>query len=139
MKDDEKFRGFKQKMIEDNEKNYGTEIRTRFGDSAIDDSNAKIMGLTREQHAEAEIMSSQIIDALKAAFLAGNPAGEAAQKVCALHEKWLGFYWRHYSRQAHLGLAQTYVDDPRFTRYYDEKVAPGSAAFLLEAMKIYCR
>jgi len=44
---------------------------------------------------------------------------ELAQKVCALHKEWLEYFWNHYSKEAHLGLAQTYVDDPRFKKYYD--------------------
>jgi len=38
----------------------------------------------------------------------------------------------------HLGLAQMYVDDPRFTAYYD-KIAPGAAMFLRDALEIYCK
>ncbi len=45
-----------------------------------------------------------------------------------LHKEWLCFYWNHYTKEAHLGLAQMYVDDSRFRAYYDA-VAPGCAAF----------
>lgn len=34
------------------------------------------------------------------------------------------------------GLAQMYVDDSRFTAYYDEK-QPGAAEFLRDAVHIY--
>lgn len=37
-----------------------------------------------------------------------------------------------------MGLAQMYVDDPRFSEYYD-KIAPGCAAFLRDAVIIYCK
>lgn len=138
MNNEEKFEGFKQKIIEDNEKEYGTEIRARYGDDVINASNAKIMGLTCKQHADVEELSRQINDYLKAAFEAGNPASELTQKVCDMHRKWLGYFWNTYTKEAHLGLAQAYVDDPRFTKYYDDKAASGCAAFFLEAMKIYC-
>ena len=139
MNDAEKFEGFKQKMVEDNEKEYGAEVRTKYGDEAINASNAKIMGMTPKQYAEVEALSREINESLKAAFEMGDPAGEQAQKVCELHRKWLGFFWNIYSKEAHLGLAQAYVDDPRFTKYYDDHAAPGCTAFFLEAMKIYCR
>jgi len=139
MNDEEKFQGFKQRIIEDNEKAFGTEVRAKYGEDAINASNAKIKGLTREQYAEAEELSRQINDSLKEAFEAGNPSGELAQKVCDMHKKWLGYFWNNYSKEAHLGLAQTYVDDPRFTKYYDDNVTAGCAEFFLEAMKIYCR
>lgn len=41
-------------------------------------------------------------------------------------------------KEAHLGLAQAYVSDPRFKRYYDS-IEKGCAQFLLDALKIYCK
>jgi hypothetical protein len=49
----------------------------------------------------------------------------------------LGYFWDHYTKEAHLGVAQTYVEDPRFIKYYDS-IAVGCADFLFEAIKIYC-
>lgn len=47
-----------------------------------------------------------------------------------------GFFGDSYSKEAHAGVAQMYVDDPRFTAYYDER-QPGLAAFLRDAVLIY--
>ncbi len=132
MNNDEKFEGFKRKIIEDNEKIYGAEARARYGDGAVDASNANIMGLTCGRYAEAEELSRRINDSLKTAFKAGDPAGELAQKVCEMHRQWLGYFWNNYSREAHLGLAQLYVDDPRFTKYYDDNAARAAPHFFLK-------
>ncbi len=137
MSNKEKFEGFKQKMLDENEKQYGKEIREKFGDAIVDASNAKMMGLTTEQYEKVQNLSCQINDLLKAAFEQGNPSSELAQKACALHKEWLGYFWKHYSKEAHLRLAQGYVDDPRFRKYYDA-VATGCAEFLRDAIKIYC-
>ena len=137
MSNKEKFEGFKQKMLDDNEKQYGKEIREKFGDAVVDASHANMMGLTAEQYEKAQNLSCQINDTLKKAFEQGDPSSELAQKVCALHKEWLGYFWNHYSKEAHLGLAQSYVDDPRFRKYYDA-VAVGCAEFLRDAIKIYC-
>lgn len=137
MSDKEKFEGFKQKMLEKNEKQYGKEIREKYGNDIVDASNAKMMGLTAEQYKKVQELSCQISDLLKTAFEQGDPSSELAQKVCALHKEWLGYFWNHYSKEAHLGLAQTYVDDPRFRKYYDA-IAAGCAEFLRDAIKIYC-
>ena len=137
MSDKEKFEGFKRKMLDENERKYGREIREKYGDDIVDASNAKLMGLTAEQYKKIQELSRQINDTLKAAFEQGDPSSELAQKVCALHKEWLGYYWTHYSKEAHLGLAQTYVDDPRFRKYYDD-IAVGCAEFLRDAIKIYC-
>jgi DNA-binding transcriptional MerR regulator len=137
MSDKEKFEGFKQKLIDENERKYGKEIRKKYGDNIIDASNAKIRGLTAEQYENVQELSRQINDSLKTAFEQGDPSSDLAQKVCALHKEWLEYYWNHYSKEAHLGLAQTYVDDPRFRKYYDA-IAVGCAEFLVDAIKIYC-
>jgi DNA-binding transcriptional MerR regulator len=137
MRDEEKFEGFKEKMIDENEKRYGKEIREKYGDKTVDASNAKMMRMTAEQYEKTQELSRQINESLKIAFELGDPSSELAQKVCALHKEWLGHYWNHYSKEAHLGLAQTYVDDPRFREYYDA-IAVGCAEFLRDAIKIFC-
>ena len=110
MTDIEKFEGFKEKMIDENEKNYGTEIREKYGKDII----------------------------LKKAFKTGDASSELAQEVAKLHHKWLCYTWNTYSKEAHSSLAQMYVYDERFTSYYDRE-QPGLAKFLRDAIVIYTR
>lgn len=138
MKDQEKFEGFIEKIIDENEQKYGEEIREKYGDDVVNRSNAKLKGMTSEQYTQLEALSLELNNTLKAAFEQGNPAGELAQKACELHKKWLCYYWDDYSKEAHIGVTQMYVDDPRFTSYYD-KIAVGCAAFLRDAVLIYCK
>lgn len=138
MSDKEKFEGFKQKLIENNEAKYGDEIREKYGNETIDRSNTKIKGMTPEQYAGVEKLSQEVNETLKAAFEQGDPANELAQKVCDLHRQWLCHFWGSYSKEAHIGVTQMYVDDPRFTEYYD-KIAPSCAVFLRDAVAIYCK
>ncbi len=139
MTDKEKFEGFKQKMIDTNEQKYGEEIRKKYDDSVVDATNSKIIEMTPEKYKEVEVLNKELNETLKAAVKTANPAGELAQKVCELHKKWICSYWADgmYSKSAHKALAQSYVDDTRFTAYYD-KIAPGSAKFLRDAVNIYC-
>ncbi|WP_066291118.1 MerR family transcriptional regulator [Bacillus sp. FJAT-29937] len=136
MTDKEKFNGFKKKMIEDNEKKYGKEIREMYGNDTIDQSNAKLMNMTEEDYEKVTSLANEVTATLAAAFVTGDPAGELAQKAADLHKQWLFYYWKEYSKEAHAGLAQMYVDDERFTAYYD-KVQPGTAEFLRDAIHIY--
>jgi DNA-binding transcriptional MerR regulator len=136
MSDKEKFEGFKQKMIDHNEKKYGQEIRVKYGDEQIDQSNKKIKDMTKEQYAEVEKLAADVLSTLNEAFTTGDPAGELAQKTADLHRRWLCCYWSSYSKKAHAGLAQMYVNDERFTAYYD-KNQPGAATFLRDAIHIY--
>lgn len=136
MTDKEKFEGFKQKMVDDNEKKYGEEIRKKYGNDTVEKSNKKVKNMTEEQYNAVTKLSEELTVTLSEAFKTGNPAGELAQKAAELHKQWLTFYWSEYSKEAHAGLAQMYVDDERFTAYYD-KNQPGTAAFLRDAILIY--
>lgn len=138
MSDKEKFEGFKQKLVDDNENKYGKETREKYGEDAVNKSNAKVKGMTEAQYEEVTKLEQQVLDNLKAAMATGNPAGELAQKTADLHRQWLSFYWDKYSKVAHAGLAQMYVDDERFSAYYD-KVQPGAAEFLRDAVQIYTK
>jgi len=137
MSDTEKFEGFKKAMIENNEQQYGSEIREKYGDAVVGDANATVMGLSAEQYQKVQSLSDQITETLKMALSEGNPASELAQKACALHEEWLKYFLPHYSKEIHRGLAQSYVTDPRFKKYYDE-IAIGCAEFFCAAIDIYC-
>lgn len=136
MTDKEKFEGFKQKMIDENEQKYGKEIREKYGDETVERSNQKVKNMTQEQYAAVTELGNQVTATLAEAFKTGDPAGELAQKAADLHKQWLTFFWNEYTKEAHAGVAQMYVDDPRFTAYYDEK-QPGTAAFLRDAVHIY--
>jgi hypothetical protein len=139
MNDQEKFEGLKKKLIEDNEQKYGKEIRKQFGDQTVDASYEKLRKMTPDQYASAEQLEQELNAALLEAFRAGNPAGEPAQKAALLHKQWLCRFWPEgtYTTQAHAALAQSYVDDARFAAYYD-KLAPGCAAFLRDAVQVFC-
>lgn len=136
MMNQEKFKGFKQKLVEDNETKYGKEIREKYGDETVNKSNQKVNGMSQEQYDEVTKLATAVIETLHAAFKTGDPAGKLAQKTADLHRQWLCYYWDSYSKEAHAGLAQMYVDDPRFTAFYDEK-QPGSAEFLRDAVLLY--
>lgn len=136
MSDKEKFEGFKKKLVEENEQKYGSEIREKYGDSQVEASNKKFLNMTQEEYAEFEKLGQEVLDTLKEALASGDPAGEQAQKAADLHRQWLCYSWGTYSKEAHAGLAQMYVDDERFTAYYD-KVQPGMAAFLRDAVFVY--
>lgn len=136
MTDKEKFEGFKQEKLEENDKKYGKEIREKYGNESVERSNKKFKNMTEEQYQEVTSLEQAIKDKLSQAMKTGDPAGDLAQEAADLHKKWLCYYWDSYSREAHAGLAQMYVEDERFTAYYD-KAQPGTATFLRDAVLIY--
>ncbi|HZG15624.1 MAG TPA: MerR family transcriptional regulator [Candidatus Bathyarchaeia archaeon] len=136
MTDQEKFEGFKQELIDENEKKYGHEIRGKYGDEVVNQSNEKLKRMTKEEYEAVKHLENEMYETLEQAMKGGNPASDLAQKAASLHRQWLCFYWSDYSKEAHAGLAQMYVDDERFKAYYDA-MQPGMAEFLRDAIHVY--
>ncbi|QSF47596.1 MerR family transcriptional regulator [Paenibacillus tianjinensis] len=136
MSNEEKFAGFKQKLIDDNEQKYGQEVREKYGGEAVEKSNRKLSNMTEEQYTALQQLEADMFESLEQAMEEGDSASELAQKAADLHRQWLSFYWDTYTKEAHAGVAQMYVDDERFTAYYD-KVRPGMAKFLRDAVHVY--
>ena len=137
MTNEAKFEGFKKRLIEDNEKQYGEEIRAKYGDETVDASNAKLRNMTEEQYKAMQQLEQQVFVRLKEAMENGDAASDLAMEVAELHKRWLSFHWSHYSKEAHAGLAQMYSADERFIAYYDERVARGATQFLIDAIINY--
>jgi len=138
MTDNEKFEGIKQGIIDENEQKYGKEVRSRYGDEAIDESNSYLKGLSKEQFEKGELLREEIEQILASAFTEGNPAGELAQRACDLHRQWLQLYYPKYSKEYHVALSEMYVADERFRSNYD-KIAAGCTEFFRDAIHIYCQ
>ncbi len=124
-------------LIAENEARYGAEIRSKYGDGAVNQANAKIGSMTGEQYEQWKQLEQEIRTGLEQAVLNHDaPDGEMGKHLTALHRQWLSFTWSQYTPAAHKGLAQMYVCDERFTAYYDRNV-PGCAAFLRDAIQIH--
>lgn len=139
MGDKEKFEGFKRDLIKENEEKYGREVRDAYGEEAVEASNRKLAGMSKEEWKKQEDLSGEIMETLKAAMAEGDPAGKIAQKACDLHRQWLCMFWSDsaYSREAHRGMGEMYAADERFKAYYD-RIQDGAAEFLRDALNIYC-
>lgn len=138
MSDKEKFAAFAQRLVDENERKYGAEIRAKYGDRAVDASNAKVRGITKEQYEKAERLNTKFEETLKNAFATGDPAGELAQKACELHKQWLCIFYPNYSKEYHMGLGELYISDERFRTNY-EKLAVGCTEFFHTAINVFCK
>lgn len=136
MTDEEKFKGFAETIVKENEMRYGKEIREKYGEETVDACNEKVRKMTAQQWQQAQELDLQIKETLKAACEQGDPAGEMAEKLCELHRRWLCMFWKEgmYTKEMHCNLAEMYVTDERFASYYNE-VVPGGALFLRDAVR----
>ena len=133
MSDKEKFEGFKRNLIEKNEKQYGKEIREKYGNKAVDESISK---LSESEWNDLESLSKKVNESIKKAMILGDSNSEEAREAVKLHKAWLDHYG-NYSKEAHIGLGEMYVYDDRFKKYYDDNVGEGAAEFLRDAIKNY--
>ena len=126
-------------MLEEYAETHEAESRARYGDREVDAMRNRIKGVTQEQYAEWEQLESEVLQKLSAAVAAGaDPAGEAGKEITALHHRWLTVTGNEYDVQRRRGLAELYVQDERFTAYYDRE-RPGCARFLRDAVLIWAK
>lgn len=123
------------KDVAANEEAYGAEIRERFGDEVIDAANRKYVLADDAAHLQANELELAIKEQLRRALEAGSVSGPEAKRLAAMHKRWLTMYWPDglYTPEAHKGLADGYLADERFKKYYEE-VAPGATQFLRDAI-----
>lgn len=136
MTDKEKFEGFKEQLIHENEEKYGTQIRSDYGDETIDNSNYKFQSMTQEDYESFKRLEQEIIEQLIEATHTGNPSSRLAQQLVEKHKQWLMYTWNNYTEVAHAGLAEIYISDESFSSYYDQHVE-GGAQFLRDAIIHY--
>lgn len=134
MSDEKKFEVFKQKILEGHGETYEAESRSKYGDAEVNSMLARFKGTTQEQYAELEHLEQEILEKLYAAVTAGaDPAGEKGKEIAELHRRWLTAAGGKHDVLRHRGVAELYVQDKRFTAYYDKKQA-GCARFLRDAV-----
>ena len=122
MSDQEKFFAF-QKQIKENEKQYGLEAHTLYGEDPVHQTNQKLLAMNPSKAQIFQKLEADIKNKLERAVSTGElPQGEIGKKVVQLHKQWLCCVWESYSPQAHRGLAHLYTADERFRAYYDNRL-----------------
>lgn len=129
MTNEQKFEGF-----DFSSNPYEQEARKRWGDEAVDKSNAKVGQMTKQEQEELAGRMNAIYAKL-AAIRSESPESEQSQ---AAIKEWFNLLNRmgSYSLESFKGLGQMYVDDVRFTKNID-KFGEGLALFMRDAMAVY--
>ena len=129
MSNKEKFEGFDFRQNP-----YEQEARERWGDKAVDQSNAKVNAMSKGEKKDFEEAFNSIYRKL-AEIRHISPESETAQ---AAIKEWFDFLnnMGNYSLDAFKGLGQMYVDDERFTKNIDQ-FGEGLAKFMCEAMAVF--
>lgn len=128
MSNKEKFEGFKEKLINDNDENYKDEVIKNYGKESYERSKKAFKHMTEDQYNHMNQLNVDLFVALKNYKL--DPSNELlAQNIFNLHKAWITFAWGSYDKNKHRGVADLYIQDERFMKYYD-KDTPGLAKLL---------
>ena len=139
MTNKEKFEGFKKKSIEDNEKIYGKEIREKYGDKVVNESNSKFLNMSEKDFENMNKIEQDMFNKLKYIMKSNDLESNEAKQIYDNHKKWLSYSWNNYTKEAHIGLAEMYVYDERFTVYYDDKIGEGASKLLRDIIIKYAK
>jgi MerR family transcriptional regulator, thiopeptide resistance regulator len=120
----------------DPEKNerWNKEVDEKYDSEKVAESKRNVGKMSKEQfksvQKQGEIITMAIGEKmhLKSSFL-------EVQDLIKQHQKWIENFYA-CSAEMYRGLGQVYKENPEFTAYY-EKVKPGLAAYMCEAMSFY--
>ena len=139
MSNKEKFEGLKKAGLEENERKYGKEIRDKYGDETVEASNKKFMNMSEEDFNKMNKIEEEIFKGLLEVIRTSDLESNEAKEVYENHKKWLSFTWPSYSKEAHIGLAEMYVADERFAKYYNDKAGKEVVNTLREIIVRYAK
>ena len=115
---------------------YEEEARQRWGNTPEFEASVKrAKSYTKQDWDQIKAEGADIMQHL-AALIDRDPADKDVQKWIARHHGQINERFYHCTPAIYRGLANAYVDDPRFASFY-EKIKPGLAKFMRSAMLVY--
>lgn len=131
------FKPFDASALEQAKAQYEQEARERWGDTqAYAQSEAKTRAYGKADWEEIAAQAEELYRSL-AACMGDGPASPRAQKLVGQWQAHITRYYYGCTDDMLAGLGALYVADERFTRHID-RFAPGLAAFLGDAIRVYC-
>jgi DNA-binding transcriptional MerR regulator len=121
---------------EHRQSDFDPEVMQRWGDTdAYRESRRRTSAYTKDDWLRIQSQAQAVLDAAVAAMRAGAaPESTEAMDAAEAHRLQISETFYPCSYEIHLGLADAYTSDPRFTAFY-EKVAPGLAQYLADAIR----
>ena len=115
---------------------YAAEVEERWGGTEpYKESQRRAARYTKDDWQRIKAEGQAAIDRVVAAMNAGKPAeSPEAMDGAEAHRHQINDAFYELSYEMHVGLAEMYLADPRFTATY-ERIAPGLAQYLHDAIK----
>lgn len=131
------FKPFDASALQQAKAQYEREARERWGGTqAYAQSEAKTRAYGKADWEEIAAQAEELYCSL-AACMGDGPASPRAQKLVGQWQAHITQYYYDCTDDMLAGLGELYVADDRFTRSID-RCAPGLAAFLRDAIRVYC-
>ena len=115
---------------------YAEEAEQRWGDTdAYRQSQQRTKQYRKEDWLRIKAAQEELLQRTAQAFTAGvAPDSDEGTALAEEHRLSIDSTYYACSHEMHRGLGQMYVDDERFTAYYD-RAAPGLAVWLRDAIE----
>ncbi|AWB46025.1 MerR family transcriptional regulator [Paenibacillus sp. CAA11] len=136
MKSEEMFDGFDMTVIEEHKRKYAEEARRKYGGKMMDEVEKRTGAYTPGDWERLTLETERLYQRVIAAMDRGPADPEVQEAVRELREQITSNFY-DCTPEIFRGLGDLYVQDERFTRNIDRHKT-GLAAFLREAMHIYC-
>ncbi|HEY6608477.1 MAG TPA: MerR family transcriptional regulator [Candidatus Limnocylindria bacterium] len=114
---------------------HAAEVEERWGGTdAYRESSRRVASYTKADWERIKAQGAAAIDQVTGAMRAGLPADSPeAMDGAEAHRQQITDAFYECTTEIHVGLAEMYIADPRFTATY-EKIAPGLAQYLHDAI-----
>ena len=127
----EYYQGFSDEQIE----KYRDEVKKRWGEKTLKDSEDRVMKMGKEKFAEVQAESDRIFRTI-AENMAKGYDSKIVQEEVAKWRLWLENF-HHYPDEAVLGLGRAYSENPEFAKTF-KKYHKDLPEFLTKAIEYYC-
>jgi DNA-binding transcriptional MerR regulator len=135
--DKDRFEPFDRSEIEAHQKKYEKEVQERWGDTdAYKESKRKTASYSHEDWKRIQKEGNEIDRRIIERMSQGSEDAEV-QRLIGEKRQHITDNFYHCTPEIFRGLADMYVNDPRFTKNID-KLKVGYAAFLQKAMHVHC-
>lgn len=131
MENKETFEVFKEQIIKENLEHYEDELKKKYPQSILDSSANHFKKMSLSDYDEMSKIEEQLIDMLREA------TAEDRKQIYDLHKKWLSYSIPTLTNEVHKGIVDMYVQDKRFSKYYDDRAGENATAKLRDAVFQY--
>lgn len=127
----EYYNGLSEEQI----KRYRQEVRERWGEDTLKESEDRIIRMGKEGFAKVQAEGTSIFETIGANIPKGVDSVEVQEQIIKWR-KWLDNF-STYSDEAVLGLGRAYSQDPRFIQVFRD-IHEDLPEFLTKAIEYYC-